>query len=80
MEVTIMYQRLFLLLAAGVSVTGCAGINETMQVMECNKQAVNMSTCAIMENTHAIEEANQKIEENRRQLEAINQALQQMGG
>ncbi len=80
MEVKIMVQRLILFLLTGASVTGCATLNETMRAMECNKQAIDMSTCVIMENARAIEETNAKIEENKRQLEAINEALKNVSG
>ncbi len=73
-------KKLFLLIPAiGACLSGCA-VQQTMRALECNRQAVEMSTQSICENVRAIEEANLKIEENRRQLEAINEALQNVGG
>lgn len=63
----------------GMALSGCA-VNETLRTMQCNQQAIDMSTQAICENIQAIEDANRKIDENRRQLEQINEALQHMGG
>lgn len=66
----------FLLLAiASCGLTSCGKIDETMQILEENRQAVQMSTYVIQENIRAIEEANQGIAENRRQLEEINNTL-----
>jgi hypothetical protein len=59
----------------GMAISSCSMVNETMRSMECNRQAIDMSTAAICENIQAIEEANRSIEENRRQLEAINKTL-----
>jgi hypothetical protein len=69
----------FLCLIPLLSLTSCGTINETMQAMEANKQAIDMSTNAIEENRQAISEANRSIEENRRQLEAINKTLKKVG-
>lgn len=59
----------------GLSLVSCGKINETFEALECNRQAVEMSSCAIYENIQAIEEANRSIEENKRQLDAINTTL-----
>lgn len=74
-----MIQRFFLFLLLGGIISSCS-VNKTMRAMECNKQAIDMSTCAIWENAQAIEEANQKIDENSRRLEAINKALKHVTG
>lgn len=60
--------------ALGLLLSGCV-IDESISLMEQNRQAIECSTQAICENVRAIEEANAKIEENRRQLERINQTL-----
>jgi len=73
-----MIKNLGLIALIGVALSGCA-VQNTMRAMECNKQAVEMSTQAICENIRAIEEANEKIAENRRHLEAINEHLQNVG-
>lgn len=70
-----MKKTLFLIPLLGLSLSSCNMINETMSALECNRQAVEMSTWAIQENIQAIQEANRGIDENRRQLEAINKAL-----
>lgn len=64
-----------LILAAVMSLTGCGKIQETMDTLETNRQAVEMSTQVINENSAAIESANRSIQENRRQLDQINQTL-----
>jgi predicted nucleic acid binding AN1-type Zn finger protein len=58
--------------------SGC-GVRELMQTLECNKEAIQRSTCVIHENIEAIEAANKKIEENRHQLEEINKVLNESG-
>lgn len=67
--------HLLILTAAGTCLAGCSKINDTMAALECNRQAIEMSTQAICENAAAIEEANRGIAENRRQLEEINKTL-----
>lgn len=73
-------KKYFLLLGCmGGMFSGC-GIRETLDNLECNKQAVERSTCVIYQNIQAIEEANRKIDENRRELEEINRVLQETSG
>jgi predicted ribosome quality control (RQC) complex YloA/Tae2 family protein len=70
-----MKRQLFIIAAAGVGLSSCAKIHESMQALEDNRQAIDISTQVIYENAQAIEEANRSIAENRRQLEEINKAL-----
>ncbi|MCB1113535.1 MAG: hypothetical protein KDK62_02140 [Chlamydiia bacterium] len=74
-----MKKTILILPIIGAVFSGC-GVQETMQNLECNKQAVQRSTCAIEQNIQAIEEANRKIDENRRQLEEINRVLKSTAG
>ncbi len=67
-------KKLSLLLLA-CSLTSCSMIQETMAALECNRQAIDRSTCVIEENIQAINQANASIAENRRQLDAINAVL-----
>lgn len=55
-------------------------VQDTLNAMAANQNAINMSTDAINENVQAVECANRAIEENIRQLEAINKALKKVGG
>jgi uncharacterized protein YcfL len=71
-----MKKSIYFLPLLGLLLSGC-GVSETFQALECNRQAIDMSTCAIEENIQAIEEANRVIAENRRQLEAINNTLKE---
>lgn len=64
------------LLGLLLSLSSCSKVYETMDALEYNRQAIDMSTQVISENAQAIERANQSIEENRRQLEQINKTLQ----
>lgn len=66
--------------ALGISLISCSTFQETLQTLECNRQAIERSTQVIHENAQAIEEANQSIAENRRQIEEINQALKKASG
>lgn len=59
----------------GMAISSCGTINETFNALECNRQAIDMSSAAIYQNIQAIEESNRSIEENRRQLDAINKTL-----
>lgn len=68
-------KSIFLIPLCGIAITGCSKINDTFDALECNRQAIEQSTCAIYQNAQAIEEANRSIEENRRQLDAINKTL-----
>lgn len=73
-------QKGFLVFAAfPLALSSCGIINETFDALECNRQAIEMSTEAICENIQAIEAANRSIEENRRQLDAINAELRKAG-
>lgn len=72
-----MKKQLLLLPLLGISLTSCGAINETFQALECNRQAVEASTCAIYENAQAVEQSNMSIDENRRQLDAINKTLKE---
>lgn len=72
-------KKLLLVLPIMGSLFSSCGIKETLQNLECNKQAVQRSTYVISENIEAIEQANIRIEENRMQLERINKALQDSG-
>lgn len=63
----------------GTLLSSCGTINETMRALECNRQAIDMSTAAIDENRQAVEEANRAIAENKRQLDAINETLKKAG-
>ena len=74
-----MRSHLFVLIALGCSLSSCSKIYETMDTLENNRMAVDVSTQTIMENTRAIEDSNRTIEENRRQLEKINAALKKAG-
>lgn len=65
-----------LLALMAMTLSGCSMIN----ALQCNREAIEMSTQAICENIQAIEEANAGIEENKRQLERINEVLSGMGG
>jgi hypothetical protein len=58
----------------GMALSSC-GIQDTMNSMEWNRQAIDRSTAAIQANRQAIEEANRSIAENQRQLDQINQTL-----
>lgn len=71
--------KLFLLTALAGALSSCM-VSDTMRAMECNRQAIEMSTQAICENVQAIEEANQSIQENRKQLDAINLELKHVSG
>lgn len=73
-----MKNTLIPLATAAVLFSGC-GVRELMQTLECNKEAIQRSTCVIQENIDAIEAANKKIEENRHQLEEINKVLKESG-
>lgn len=70
-----MKSQLFVICLVGVSFSSCTLINTTMNTLECNRQAIDVSTQTINENTRAIEEANSSIENNRRQLIKINETL-----
>lgn len=70
-----MKKKMLLIPICGLAFAGCGKINETFDALECNRQAVEMSSCAIYENIQAIEEANRSIEENKHQLDAINKTL-----
>ena len=70
-----MKKQLLLIPLISISLSSCNTINETMNAMQRNREAIDTSTCVIMENSQAIEEANKGIEENRRQLDAINKTL-----
>lgn len=58
----------------GIGLSGCI-----VQSLERNKNAIDVSTCSIIENTEAIEEANRNIAENSRRLKAINVVLEKAG-
>lgn len=73
-----MKKILLVLPLIGTLFSSC-GVRETLDSLECNKQAVQRSTQVINENVWAIERANQRIEENRQHLEAINKALKEAG-
>lgn len=45
------------------------------RAMQCNQEAIEMSTEAIYENIEAIEQSNRAIAENKRKLDEINQTL-----
>ena len=70
-----MKKFVFLIPAAGILLSGCQLINDTMNGLDNNRQQIEWSTQAINENADAIEQANQTISENRRQLDAINAVL-----
>jgi len=70
-----MKKELLLSLITGSALSGCTMINETFDALECNRQAIEMSTQAICENIQAIEEANRSIEANRIQIDKINSTL-----
>lgn len=69
-------KKLLFVTFAGLTLTSCGTINETMWALQNNREAVDRSTMTVDENRRAIEEANRGIEENRRKLEAINRTLQ----
>jgi methyl-accepting chemotaxis protein len=70
-----MKKNLLFVSTIGITLSSCTMINETINALEYNRQAVEDSTRAIEENRQAIEQANRGIEENRRQLDAINSTL-----
>lgn len=70
-----MKRQLFMIAVFGIGMSSCSKINETMDALEYNRQAIDMSTQAINENAQAIAEANRSIAENRRQIEEINKSL-----
>jgi len=70
-----MKRMLLLLPMVGLSLTSCSMVNQTMNSLECNQQAVDASTQAINQNAYAIEMANRNIEDNIRQLNAMNETL-----
>lgn len=72
--------RVIFVFILGLSTVSCSKMNETFDALECNREAIEMSSCAIYENMLAIEEATQAIEENKRQLEAINKTLSENAG
>lgn len=74
-----MKKFMYLLPAIVIFLPSCNTINQTMDALEQNRQAVEMSTQAINENVEAVEAANRSIEENRRQLDAINATLKKAG-
>jgi methyl-accepting chemotaxis protein len=62
-----------------VALQGCSTINETLDALQRNREAIDRSTQVIDENREAIEAANRGIDENRRQLEEINKTLKKAG-
>lgn len=72
-----MNKQLVALTLMGFALSGCAA-QQAMDALRCNTQAIEWSTCAIVENAEAIEAANAGIEENRRQIEEVNKRLQEM--
>jgi methyl-accepting chemotaxis protein len=75
-EVKNMKKRAFFYLPViGLLLGSCGAINQTMQALEENRQAVEQSTAAIEENKQAIQDANRFIAENRQEIEAINRTL-----
>jgi len=72
-----MIEKLALIALASTCLVGCAKINQSMQALECNRQAIDNSTQVICENIQAIQQANMSIAENKRQLDAINITLKQ---
>lgn len=71
-----MLKHLFLAVAGAMTLSSCM-INDTIQSLQANRDAIDMSTQAIYENIQAIESANRNIEENRRQIESLNAELRQ---
>lgn len=62
----------------GVTCTSCGNkLQETMDAIDANNEAIRMSTYAVHENAQAIHEATIAIEENRRQINSVNQTLKQ---
>lgn len=77
----IFMKKLFLILPLAVlTFTSCGKINETMDALESNRQAIDASTCTINENIAAIENANRGIEANTKALAEINKSLEKAGG
>lgn len=74
-----MKKKLLFLSCIALSLSGCTMIQESMDGLECNRQAIDASTQAINENTDAIEAANRKIVENRRQLDEVNKIIEKAG-
>ena len=72
-----MKKQFYFIPLIALSLSSCGSINDTFRALECNRQAIDMSTCAIEQNIQAIEEANRVIDENRSQLEAINRTLKE---
>lgn len=73
-----MKKYLILIPLAGLALSGCRMVNESMVALENNRQFIDANTEAINQNTQAIEEANRQIEENRRQLEGVNSTLKKV--
>lgn len=70
-----MEKNWFLILFLGITCTSCSKIQDTMNAIEANNQAINRSSWTIHENAEAIDEATRAILENRQEVEAANRAL-----
>lgn len=53
-------------------------VQDTLNAMAANQNAIIMSTDAINENIQAVECANRAIEENIRQIQMINESLKKV--
>lgn len=69
-----MMKRFLVVSLLGLSLSSCI-----VNSLERNRQAVDTSTCSIMENTQAIEEANRKIQENSQKIAELNKVLEKAG-
>lgn len=74
-----MNKFMILLPLAALSLSGCGKINETMDALSSNKEAIDASTATIYENIAAIQNANKGIEENTKALNEINKSLEKAG-
>lgn len=69
---------LILIPLAGLALSSCRMINDSMVALEYNRQQIDDNTQAIYQNTQAVAEANRQIEENRRQLDGVNNTLRKV--
>lgn len=73
-----MKKSLFLFPFIGMALSGCSMLDDAINGLEYNRNAIQNSTQAINANADAIEQTNRTIDENRRQIEATNQVLEKV--
>jgi len=73
-----MKKSLFLFPLVGMALTSCSMLDDAINGLEYNRNAVENSTRAINANADAIDQTNRTIDENRRQIEATNQVLEKV--